>query len=105
MTKDSQIQEMQLLEQNLQNILMQKQAFNMELAESNSALQELQKAGEEVYKIVGGLMLKSDKSKVLEDLENKKKLFELRLKNLEKQEITLSEKVDLIRQEILKERK
>ena len=48
---DSKIQEIQFLEQNLQNLLMQKQAFQMELSETQAALKELENSGEEVFKI------------------------------------------------------
>ena len=41
---EAQIQELQVLEQNLQNILMQKQAFQLELAEVENALKEIKKA-------------------------------------------------------------
>ena len=37
------IQEMQMLEQTLQNLLMQKQAFQMEFTETESALKEVEK--------------------------------------------------------------
>ena len=60
---EKQIQEMQILEQNLQNILMQKQAFQMEITETQSALEEIENSGDEVYKIIGSLMIKSEKIK------------------------------------------
>ena len=66
--QDQKIQEMQLLEQNLQNILMQKQAFQMEQAETDSAVKEIESAGDEVFKIIGQLMIKSDKEKIKEEL-------------------------------------
>lgn len=99
------IQEMQLLEQSLQNILLQKQAFQMEFSETQAALGEIEKAGEEVFKIIGNLMIKSDKDKTKEDLENKKKLLELRIKTLEKQEASLVERLEKTREEILKAQK
>jgi prefoldin beta subunit len=99
------IQEMQLIEQSLQNILLQKQAFQMELSEIEAALKELGSAGEEVFKIVGNLMIKTEKKKTQEDLENKKKLLELRLKTFEKQEDSLSQKLEKLREEVLKSTK
>ena len=62
MADDKKIQEMQFLEQNFQNLILQKQAFQMELSETNSALKEIEKAGDEVFKIIGQLMIKTDKS-------------------------------------------
>ena len=99
------LQELQILEQNLQGILMQKQTFQIELAESQGALEELEKSGEEVYKIIGQLMIKSDKSKMKSELEEKKKMLELRIKTLENQEKISTEKVGKLREEFLKEQK
>ena len=95
---ENEIQEMQILEQRLQNSIFQKQAFQMELAETDSAIRELEKSGEEVFKIIGQLMIKSDKSKIREELNDKKKILDLRVKALEKQESSLSEQVEKLRE-------
>ncbi|MEK6741821.1 MAG: prefoldin subunit [Nanoarchaeota archaeon] len=97
--QERKIQEIQILEQNLQNLLLQKQAFNMELLETKSAKKEIENAGDDVFKIIGQLMIKSDKIKIGAELSNKEKLLELRVKSLEKQEILLTEKIDSIRKE------
>ena len=102
MDNQKNLQEMQFLEQNLQNILYQKQAFQMELSETNSALKEIDNSGEEVFKIVGQLMLKTDKSKIKEELSNKKKMLDLKMQTFEKQENSLTEQIDKLRGEILK---
>jgi prefoldin beta subunit len=96
------LQEMQLLEQNLQNLLLQKQAFQMELSEADSAIVEIEKSGEDVYKIVGQLMIAAKKDEVTEELKKKKEMLDLRIKNLEKQEEILSKKSEEIRDEIMK---
>ena len=44
--QNKKIQEMQILEQNLQNFLLQKQAFQMELSETQSALKEIENSGD-----------------------------------------------------------
>ena len=85
---NKQVQRMQILEQNMQNILMQKQAFQMELSETQASLKELEKSNDEVFKIVGQLMIKSEKPKIKEELENKQKIIELRINTLDKQEET-----------------
>lgn len=100
--QDKKIQEMQMLEQNLQNLLLQKQAFQMELAETQSALKELEKSGEEVFKVIGQLMIKSDKSKINEELSNKEKILDLRAKSLEKQEASMIKQIEAIREELVK---
>jgi len=101
--KENKIQEMQILEQNLQNLLMQKQAFQMELSETDAALSEIEKSDDDVFKIIGQLMIKTDKSKVKNELENKKKILDMRIKNFNNQESALSEKADKLREEIMKD--
>jgi len=94
------IQELQILEQRLQNTILQKQAFQIEIAETNSALEELEKSGDEVFKIIGQLMIKSEKSKINEELLEKKKILELRIKSFEKQESSLAEQLEKFQEEI-----
>src|SRR3972149_6481387 len=80
MSQDKKIQEIQMMEQNLQNLLLQKQAFQMELSETLAAKKEIDNAGEEVFKIIGQLMVKTDKEKVKSELANKEKLLGIRVK-------------------------
>jgi prefoldin beta subunit len=101
--KEKKLQEMQMLEQNLQNLFFQKQSFQMELSETVSALKELENSGDQVFKIIGQLMIKKDKKSIKEELENKKKLIELRLKSLEKQEEELTAHAQSLRKQIIKE--
>jgi len=100
--KNQKIQQMQILEQNLQNLLMQKQAFQMELSETQSASKEIENSGEEVFKIIGQLMIKTDKSKMKQELSNKEKILDLRTKAIEKQENSLIERLDKMREEVMK---
>jgi len=102
MESESKFQELQFLEQNLQNILMQKQAFEMEFAETESALSEISKTSDDVFKIIGQLLIKGDKIKIKEELENKKKLLQLRINSLDKQEKTFSDRLSILRNELLK---
>ena len=99
--RDRKIQEMQILEQNLQNLLLQKQAFQMELSETNSALKEIEKSGEEVFKIIGQLMIKAEKGKVTEELSNKEKIISLRINSIEKQETSLANKLEDLQKEVI----
>lgn len=99
--QENKIQEMQILEQSLQNLLMQKQAFQMELTETQSALKEIENSGDEVFKIIGQLMIKSDKSKIKEELINKEKMLDIRTKTLEKQENSFSKKLEELRKQII----
>jgi prefoldin beta subunit len=98
---EQQIKELQILEQNMQNILMQKQAFQAELSEVENASQELQKAGEEVYKITGNVMIKVSKTEILKDVKEKKELLSLRLKTLDNQEKSLEGASENLRKKVL----
>lgn len=100
MVDEKKIQEMQILEQKLQNSFLQKQAFQMESAETNAALSELEKSGDEVFKIIGQLMIKSEKSKIKEELVEKQKILELRIKSFERQEKILTEQMENLRNEL-----
>ncbi len=98
------IQEMQILEQSFQQLMMQKQAFNLEANETNHALEELKKAQGDVFKIVGGsIVIKSDKKTLQEELEHKKELIDLRLKTMSKQEGEFTEKLESLKEEVMKE--
>lgn len=99
--KEKKIHEVQILEQSLQNLLLQKQAFQMEISETTAAKREIEKTGEDVFKIIGQLMIKSDKLKIKDELSNKEKLLGLRIKSLENQEIVIVDKIDSLRKEIL----
>jgi len=97
------IQELQLIEQNLQNLLMQKQAFQMELNEVENALSEVSKTTGEIYKIVGQVMIRGEKSEIEKDLKEKNDILSLRVKSIEKQENSFSEKVEKLRAQVTEE--
>ncbi len=101
---EEKIGRMQLLEQNMQNIMMQKQQFQSQLIEVTSALEELETT-DEAYKIVGNIMVLSKKDGLKKDLESKKEMVELRIKSIEKQETELKEKAKGLQEEVLKEMK
>jgi prefoldin beta subunit len=104
-SKDKQIEEIQILEQTLHNISFQKQAFQLELSEISESLNSLQSSGEEVFKIIGQLMIKTDKKKIQEELANKQKLLELRTKSIEKEEDSISKRVISLREELISQKK
>ena len=99
------IQELQLLEQNFQQISIQKQAFQLELNETESALTEIEKTNEDVYKIVGNIMFKMGKSDIQKELKEKKDILSLRFKSIEKQESSFKEKTEKLRDEVVKSMK
>ena len=96
------IQELQILEQTTQNLLLQKQAFQVELSETNNALEELKKTKDDAFKIIGQVMIKTDKTELEKEMEDKKKLLNLRLNAIHKQEDLMSEKIEKLKEEITK---
>ena len=100
--KNKNIQEVQFLEQNMQNLFFQKQAFQMELTETQSALREIENSQEDAYKLIGQLMIRVPRSKIIEELSEKDKFLNLKIKNLEKQEKSFSENLEQLREKILR---
>jgi prefoldin beta subunit len=96
------IQELQMYEQGLHSLLMQKQAFQAELNESENALTEISKSKEDVFKIIGNIMLKADRKKLEEELKKRQKLIQLRLTSLDNQEKELTEQSEELRKEVMK---
>ncbi len=99
---EEKISELQIIEQNLQQLLGQKQNIQVQQIETENALEELAKGdGKEVYRIVGQILISSDKKEVEKDLNSKKEIFQLKIKNIEKQEFKLREKAKDIQKEVL----
>ena len=101
---EQKISQLQLSEQSLQNLLIQKQQFQLQLAEIDSASKELEKT-EQAYKIVGNIMASAKKEDLKKDLSEKKDIIQLRIKNIEKQEEQIKEKSSALQEEILKKMK
>ena len=96
------IQDLQILEQNLQSLLVQKQNLQADLNETVNALEEVKKTNDSVYKMVGSIIVVVDKKKTLDELEEKKKLSELRSDSISKQENLIESKARELQQEIKK---
>ena len=94
------IQQLQMIEQGMQNFLMQKQQFQQQLVEVDSALSELEKT-DSAYKIVGNIMVGADKEELKKDLQKKKEMIELRIKTVEKQESQMKDKAESMQSEVM----
>jgi prefoldin beta subunit len=97
---EQKIGQLQMYEQSLQTFLGQKQQFQVQLVEVDSALNEL-KTSKQSYKIIGNIMVQSEGSELKADLESKKEVLELRIKTMEKQETQVREKASRLQSEIL----
>jgi len=99
---EQKIGQLQMFEKSMQNILVQKQQFQIQLAEIESALKELE-TSEEAYKIIGNLMVKGKKDVLKKELDEKKDIVSLRIKTIEKQEKDTKEKALNLQKEVMKE--
>ena len=100
--QEKKIQELQIIEQNLSNLLLQKQNFQARLLDNENALKEIEKTKKQPYKILGNIMVAIDKDELKKDLQNETDIFNLRIKNIEKQENKLKERGQELQNEILK---
>ncbi|MBS3089377.1 prefoldin subunit beta [Candidatus Pacearchaeota archaeon] len=94
------IQELQSMEQNLQNFAMQKQVLQAELNEIDNALAEISTADDDIYKMTAGIMIKTEKKNITKDLNEKKRVIELRAQSFEKQEKIIEDKASKLRAEV-----
>ena len=88
-----QLMKMQQTQQNLQSIMTQKQHLEIEKAETEKALEELKKAGDNdaVFKHAGTVLIKSTKKEMIDELEEKQEMAKTRATVLEKQEDRVKE--------------
>ncbi|MBW2987005.1 prefoldin subunit beta [Candidatus Woesearchaeota archaeon] len=94
------IQQLQVLEQSVQNLNVQKQQFQMQLTEIESALEEI-KGKDSAYKIVGNVMVSKPTKEIEDDLNNKRELINVRIKSLENQENKIKEKISATQKEVM----
>jgi len=101
---EDKIAELQMMEQNMQGFLLQKQSFQSQLVEVESALSEIGKAPS-TYRIIGNIMVAASKEDLKAELEQKKEMLTLRIKTLEKQEAKLKERASKTQGEVMEEMK
>lgn len=97
-----QISRLQQLQQNLQAIMMQKQQIELEIVETERALEELSKTNtsDSIYKAAGPLLIKSEKDTIEKDLTEKKELANTRVMVLGKQELRVKENLKEVENKI-----
>src|SRR3989338_1132582 len=83
------IQQLQAIEQNMQHLQVE------------SALEELKKT-DKAYRIIGNIMVASEKSDLEKELTEKKDRIGIRVKSFEKQETSLKDQAKALREEIMK---
>ncbi|MEM0333255.1 MAG: prefoldin subunit beta [Candidatus Aenigmatarchaeota archaeon] len=98
------LEEFETLRQTYLAFLYQKQKIEEDLIEVENAIKELENLKEEeiVFKLVGNVLIKKDKNKLLEELKEKKDILNIRLQSIDKQERQLREKLTILQNEIEK---
>lgn len=99
---EQKISQLQNMEQNMQGFLQQKQQFQTQLLEIESAIKGME-GKEEAYKIIGNIMIKTQSEDLSKDLKEKKEMLEIRVKNVEKQEQLIKDKAKKLQEEVMKE--
>jgi len=83
----------QQIQQQLQILMMQKQQLQLQNAEVDGAIKEIENTKEkEVFEIVGNVMIKKPKKEIMDSLKEKKELIDLRTSTIDKQLDKLNEK-------------
>ncbi len=86
--------QLQQYQQQLQLLVMQRQQLELQLAEINAAVEALKTvAGDEVFRAVGPILVKSRKAEVDKILADAREMIDLRMKTVQKQEAKVKEKV------------
>lgn len=94
------VNKLQLIEQNLNNFLAQRQQFQTQLFELDNALKEM-KTSSKTFKIIGSIMVAAEPAELEKDLSQKKELMELRISSIDKQERQLRDKAKDLQEEVL----
>ncbi len=99
------IQRLQQLQNTMQQLLIQRQRIEMEMAESDKALQVLNEIADEtkVYRSVGAVLVEKPRDKVIKELEERKEFLEMRVKVLQRQEDKTKEKLTSLQETLQKE--
>lgn len=80
-------EQFQFYQQQLQNVMRQKEIMNLQNGEIDRALEELKSLKEKnAYKIIGNIMVSKPAEELRKELEEVKENIELNIKSLEKSE-------------------
>jgi prefoldin beta subunit len=100
---EGEVQKLQQYQQQLQLLSMQKQNLQAQILEIDHSLEELKKVTkEEVYEIVGTVMIKRDKNLLENSLNEKKQSLDLRQNVIEKQLDKISRKTQELQETVMK---
>ncbi len=98
----TQLVKLQQLQSQLERLSYEKSVIDSELREINKVLEELASlpADTSVYKVVGNLLVKKDKSSVEKELNDRKEILELRSRTYQKQEDILKKQFEDLQKKV-----
>ncbi len=90
------------LQQSFEFITSQRLQVESTLRESELAIEELEKINPEdtVYKAIGGILVKSEKTKLLDEKKSLKVTLEMRLKTLKQKEDRVKSQIETMRKSL-----
>ncbi len=98
---ENKLVEAQRLQEQLNRVVQERVALESEKSEIERVLKLLEEVGEnEVYKSVGGILVKVPKEKVVNELKDRLEIIDLRLEKLKKQESELRKRLEQLLREI-----
>lgn len=100
-TQQQLLEQAQAYQQQIQGVVSQKEALNLQMMEVKKALEEIGKSEEtELYKLSGPVLIKAKKADVEKELKERQESIELRVKTLEKSESRIKEKIEELRKKL-----
>ncbi len=94
------VSQLSMLEQSMRNLSEQRQQFQIQLNETESALKEIN-GKDTAYKILGNVMILKKTKEIEKDLGERKEFLEVRINSLENQEKKIKEKAESMQKEVL----
>ncbi len=98
----NQLAQLQQIQQQAQAIAVQKNQVEINLKETELALEELEKLEPEavIYRAIGDLLIKSERDKTKESLKEKKDTLDLRLQTLARQEERVQKRFQQLQEQL-----
>lgn len=99
----------QVLQQQLQNVLVQKESLRLQSMDIDGALKELGKLSKSgstkqksAYKITGPIMISKPVGELIKELKDSKEAIDVRIKSLEKMETNLNSQLKELQEKLKK---
>ena len=97
------VAQFQIMQQQLQNVLIQKESLRFSVLEIDRAVEELEKSKDKIaYKITGPIMVSKSVEDIKKDLKDTREALNVRIESLEKIEKRLADKLTELQEKLKK---